>query len=101
MRFSWDPHKSSANLRERGFDFGFASLVFDGTTVEVEDRRRNYGEKRIVAIGVADGACLTVVYTDRIEDGRETRRIVSARRSNRRERQVHRKATEEDLTGSA
>ena len=55
MRFSWDTHKSSVNLRERGFDFGFASLVFDGMTVETEDRRRDYGEKRIVAIGVADG----------------------------------------------
>jgi len=26
-------------LRERGFDFAFASLIFDGATVEVEDRR--------------------------------------------------------------
>ena len=95
MRFSWDPHKSSANLRERGFDFDFASLIFGGTTVESEDLRRDYGEKRIVAIGVADGVCLTVVYTDRTEDGCVTRRIVSARRSNRRERQVYRTATEE------
>ena len=95
MLFSWDTHKSSVNLRERGFDFGFASLIFDGTTVESEDRRRDYGEKRIVAIGAADGVYLTVVYTDRTEDGRLTRRIVSARRSNRRERQVYRTAAEE------
>jgi uncharacterized DUF497 family protein len=100
MRFSWDPHKSSANLCERGFDYRFASLVFDGMTVEAEDRRQDYGEKRIVAIGVADGVYVTVVYTDRTEDGRVTRRIVSARRSNRRERQVHRKAAEESA-GSA
>ena len=53
------------------------------------------GEKRIVAIGAADGVYLTVVYTDRTEDGRLTRRIVSARRSNRRERQVYRTAAEE------
>ena len=50
--------------------------------------------KRIVAIGVADGVYLAVVYTDRTQDGRATRRIVSARRSNRRERQVYRTATE-------
>ncbi len=74
---------------------GFASLVFDGMTVETEDRRRDYGEKRIVAIGVADGVYLTVVYSDRTEDGRVTRRIVSARRSNRRERQVHRNGAAE------
>src|ERR1043166_6622139 len=36
MRFSWDPEKSEANLRERGFDFAFATLVFDGPTLERE-----------------------------------------------------------------
>ena len=62
MRFEWDEVKSDTNLRDRGFDFAFASLVFDGPTVEVEDRRADYGERRIVAIGLADGLHLTVVY---------------------------------------
>ena len=75
-------------MRDCGFDFAFASLIFDGVTVEVEDRRRDYGEKRMVAIGQADGIHLTVVYADRDR----ARRIVSARRSNRRERQVYAKA---------
>ena len=88
MRFTWDASKSDANLRDRGFDFAFASLIFDRVTVEVEDRRHDYGEKRMVAIGQADGIHLTVVYTDR---GR-FRRIISARRSNRRERQIYAKA---------
>ncbi len=44
MDFEWDPEKSEANLRERGFDFEFATLVFDGTTLERPDRRRDYGE---------------------------------------------------------
>lgn len=51
MQFSWDPAKSDANLRERGFDFAFASLVFDGPTAEKEDLRQDYGERRILAIG--------------------------------------------------
>ena len=120
MRFAWDRSKSDANLRDRGFDFAFASLIFDGPTVEVEDRRRNYGETRIVAIGLADGLHLTVVYTDRagsrgrrygetrivaigLADGLHltvvytdragrgslTRRIVSARRSNRHEHKIY------------
>ena len=88
MDFTWDAGKSDDNLRERGFDFAFASLIFDGVTVEVEDRRRDYGEKRMVAIGQADGIHLTVVYTDRDR----SRRIISARRSNRRERQVYARA---------
>ena len=90
MRYSWDAAKSEVNLRERGFDFAFATLIFDGPTVVGEDRRRDYAERRFVAIGVADGLHLTVVFTDRVRvDGELTRRIISARRSNRRERQVY------------
>ena len=93
MRFEWDAAKSDANLRERRFDFEFASLIFDGPTFEVEDRRQNYGERRVVATGIADGINLTVVYTDRQgRDGEIRRRIISAHRSNRRERAIYQKA---------
>ena len=93
MRFVWDSSKSDANLRERGFDFAFASLIFEGFTVEAEDRRRDYGERRIVAIGTADGVHLTLVYTNRMMGSRGTaRRIISARRSSRRERKIYEQA---------
>jgi hypothetical protein len=89
VHFSWDARKSTANLQERGFDFAFASLIFDGPTLEKEDRRREYGERRIVVIGLAQGIALTVVYTDRPRPGQDVeRRIISARRSNRHERQA-------------
>jgi hypothetical protein len=93
MRFEWDPEKSDANLAERGFDFTFAAQIFDGPTLEKQDRRRDYGEVRMVATGLADEIALTTVYTDRIaDDGETVRRIVSARRSNRRERQAYQEA---------
>ena len=93
MRFEWDEATSDANLEERGFDFEFASLIFDGLTLEVEDRRKDYGERRMVAIGVADGLHLTVVYTDRQSaSGQVMRRIISARRSSRHERKIYEKA---------
>ena len=85
VRYSWDRAKSAANLRERGFDFAFATLVFGGPTVVAEDQRQDYGERRFVAIGLADKLHLTVVFTDRVRaDGELERRIISARRSNRR-----------------
>jgi len=94
VRFSWDARKSSRNLRERGFDFEFATQIFDGATLERVDSRRDYGERRVVALGVAQGIALTVVYTDRADKGGEiNRRIISARKSNRRERETHKKAT--------
>jgi hypothetical protein len=96
VRFSWDPGKSDANYRDRGFDFAFASLIFAGPTLEQEDARQDYGERRIIAIGLAAGLELTVCYTDRgAPDGEVDRRIISARRSNRRERKAYQEALKE------
>jgi hypothetical protein len=96
MRFEWDAEKSEANLRERGFDFAFATLIFEGSTLEKQDRRRDYGEVRIVATGLADEIALTVAYTDRLDDdGEKERRIISARRSKRRERKAYQAAIDE------
>jgi uncharacterized DUF497 family protein len=93
VRFSWDARKSTQNLRERGFDFEFATLIFEGPTLEREDSRRNYGERRVIALGDAAGIGLTVVYTDRAGVGdRISRRIISARVSSRREREAYKKA---------
>lgn len=86
---TWDPAKSDANLRLRGFDFAFASLVFEGPTLERRDERREYGEERVIAVGEADGFLLTVVYTDRATPGGVERRIISARRSSQRERKAY------------
>jgi uncharacterized DUF497 family protein len=93
VQFSWDEQKSTRNLRDRGFDFEFATLIFEGPTLEREDTRRDYGERRMVAIGIAQGLALTVVYTDRTETGAVVRRIISARLSDRHERQAYFEAT--------
>lgn len=86
----WDASKSDANLQERGFDFEFASLVFEHPMLVAEDIRHDYGERRMVAIGLADGLHLTVVFTDRTgPDGEIERRVISARRSNRPERRLY------------
>ncbi|MEO6208927.1 MAG: BrnT family toxin [Gemmatimonadaceae bacterium] len=76
---------------ERSFDFAFASAVFSAPILERIDTRQDYGEIRRIAIGVADGVLLTVVFTDRAQAGDIVRRIISARVSNRRERQAYRK----------
>jgi uncharacterized protein len=86
--------KAIANLRARGFDFEFATQVFDGPTLERPDTRRDYGERRVVAIGRADGITLTLVYTDRAEAGERVRRIISARVSSRSERQAYDEAVQ-------
>jgi uncharacterized DUF497 family protein len=102
VRFSWDARKSDRNLRERGFDFEFATQVFEGPTLERVDSRRDYGERRVIALGIAQRVPLTVVYTDRADaSGEVNRRIISARKSSHREREAYKKATSAKPRGSA
>ncbi len=82
MRFDWDLAKGERNQRERGFGFDFATLIFEGDTIEWPDDRTDYGEARVRAIGEADGLVLHVVFTDR----GDVRRIISARIADRKER---------------
>jgi len=94
VRFTWDPGKSALTFRTRGFDFAAAARIFAGSTLERIDARRDYGELRVVAIGAVEGIVLIVVYTDRADRrGTVTRRIISARRSSRDERQRFEEAT--------
>jgi uncharacterized DUF497 family protein len=61
-----------------------------------DDTRRDYGERRVIAIDLAEGLALTVVYTDRVEAGGEVvRRIISARLSNQHEREAYFEALEQ------
>jgi uncharacterized protein len=88
MVFEWNEMKSLANARTRGLPFEIAMALFDGPTLESRDRRRDYGERRIKAIGRAAGQVLVCVYTDRST----ARRIISLRVANRRERDAYRAA---------
>jgi uncharacterized protein len=65
MEFGWDPAKHERTRRERGFGFDFAVRIFLGPTVEAVDRRRDYGEQRIRAIGQIDGRIYVVICTER------------------------------------
>ena len=80
--FEWDANKSCSNLAKHRVDFAEAIAIFDGLVVEVPDLRRNYGEARYRAFGVAGGEALCVVFT---RHG-ESRRIISARKAGISER---------------
>jgi uncharacterized DUF497 family protein len=82
VEFEWDPAKSGATFRDRGFDFAYARRVFSGSRIETLDARTDYGEVRIRAIGQVGPDILTVIYTVR----GSVLRIISARRANRKER---------------
>lgn len=83
MKITFDPAKRAATWQLRGLDFADAPLVFDGPSLQVEDDREDYGERRIQTIGWLEERMVMVVWTLR-ED--EARHIISMRHCNRSER---------------
>jgi uncharacterized protein len=84
--FEWDPAKREANLRKHGIDFVRAVRIFEVPVLERQDRRRDYGEPRFVAVGLVEEILLAVVYTPR----ELTFRIISARKAHRHEKAAYR-----------
>ena len=81
MRISFDPTKRTKTLEGRGLDFQDAQEVFKGVTVEVDDERKDYGERRVLCFGLLRGRLLVVGYTPR----GAVRHIFSMRKANDRE----------------
>ena len=78
---SYDPVKRQKTIDERGLDFEDALFVFAGITVEMEDQRKDYGERRLICYGLLDGRLVVVGYTPR----GLVRHIFSMRKANDRE----------------
>lgn len=86
MRLEWDEAKRRANLSKHDVDFRDLGPLFDDVRrIEFEDRRRAYGELRMVLLGLLYGRLLHVTWTRR----RDARRIISARRANLREQRFY------------
>jgi uncharacterized DUF497 family protein len=52
MEYEWDPDRNRSNFAKHGFDFEDAEVVFDGPCFTFEDHRFDYGEMRLVTIGL-------------------------------------------------
>lgn len=81
MGITYDPDKRARTLRDRGLDFEDAPIAFAGLTIEVEDTRQDYGEKRMICYGKLEGRLVVIGYTPRGAD----RHIFSMRKANHRE----------------
>ena len=86
MQFEWDENKNSQNILKHGISFEDAKAIFSGFTVDILDDRFDYSETRKISIGMLAGAAIVaVVHTDR----NGMCRIISARKSNRKERKKY------------
>jgi uncharacterized DUF497 family protein len=83
MRISFDPAKRAKTLADRGLDFEDAAQVFAGATFEIEDKRKDYGEKRVICYGLLAGRMVVVGYVPRGNN----RHVFSMRKANEREKE--------------
>jgi uncharacterized DUF497 family protein len=65
LQFEWDEKKRQSVIEERGVDMLQAALIFEGPVLTKTDDRRDYGEVRLIALGMVDDECWVVVYTER------------------------------------
>ena len=85
MEFEWDEDKRQRIWRERGIDILRAALIFEGPVLTKADDRRDYGEERLISIGLVDGTCYVVVHTRR----ESTTRLVTAWKGGRHDRELY------------
>ncbi|MGA2197101.1 MAG: BrnT family toxin [Bryobacteraceae bacterium] len=86
MTYTWSLAKNRQNTTRHGIAFEDAARIFEGPTLERVDDRFDYGEIRVYAIGIVNGIEITVIYADA---SRDERRIISAWKAERHEREAY------------
>jgi uncharacterized DUF497 family protein len=89
--FEWDARKAAVNRTKHGVSFEEAATVFaDPDALDGPDLSHSEKESRFLRLGLAaTGRVLIVAYTARRRDDGERIRIISARRSSRKERAAY------------
>jgi uncharacterized DUF497 family protein len=81
MEVSFDPVKSESNVTDRGLPFTLVEQMEWSNAVIKEDVRKNYGERRYVALGMIGDRLHAVVFTPRADKVH----VISLRKANQRE----------------
>ena len=85
LRYEWDEAKNRENIAKHGLSFDDAEQVFSGRCVTFADDRFDYGEERLITLGLLSGRLVVIAHVMR-DDGT---RIISMRKGNRREQKVY------------
>jgi len=81
MIYEWDEAKSRSNFAKHRLDFADAEQVLSGPCVTFIDSRFDYGEKRLITLGLLAGRVVVIAHAPR---GDNMTRIISMRKANRR-----------------
>jgi uncharacterized DUF497 family protein len=86
LEFEWEDDKADENIRGHAASLAHATLAFrDPFAVEWIDLRDDYGEERIILLGMVVNQILNVVYTERAARVR----IIPARRATKNEQELY------------
>ena len=87
MTYEWDQRKRRSILVKHGLDFADTEVVFSGSCVTFVDDRFDYGEERLITLGLLAGRVVVIAHAQR----NEVVRIISMRKANRREQKIYQK----------
>ena len=85
MRFTWREAKRRANLAKHGLDFADAAKVFAGPMVLFKDQRADYGEQRMIGIGLLESLVVLIVHVE----SESNIRIISMRKADSNETNLY------------
>jgi len=87
MQFEWDESKSAKNLEKHGLKLPDGALVFDDPNrKDYIDERADYGEDRMITIGLGADKVLYVCWTERKDD---IIRLISVRPATKQEQRIY------------
>jgi uncharacterized DUF497 family protein len=90
MKVVWDENKNRINQTKHRLSFEIAQQVFADPLHVSRQERIEGGEQRWQTIGLVHGVVLSLVaHTVTEADGRETIRIISARKADKTERRIY------------
>jgi uncharacterized DUF497 family protein len=81
VTYSFDPAKADLNKTLHGVDFANARYFDWENALVIEDVRRDYGERRYIALGTIGERVHVMVFSPRAG----TVRLISLRKANKRE----------------
>ena len=85
MKIAFDPAKDAVNLAKHGLSLSDAVGFEWATAVVWPDKRQDYGEPRMVALGYIGLRIMALVFVDRPPEQPTERRVISLRKANSRE----------------
>ena len=82
---TYDTAKRKINLEKHGIDLADCMDIFDEPMLTREDSRENYGERRLVSLGMLHGEVVVLIWVDREDEPH----FISCRRAEKYERKIY------------